>query len=215
MINSLFKSPDRNQVIALSGVFLACGLVDNYARLGVADASDMETAIYSLLQQSPPSTEAVFNGLPALHNGLGLLEELLSSSAKGENVMVLRYAVGVIYIAKKISGNATMLKEIGEGIDRVSRQVEHFSLTHTNVITNVADLYQNTISTLKYRIQVNGVASHLQQPAIAARIRCALFSGVRSAILWQQVGGNRLQLMLHRKKVLSLAKDLKKETYCV
>lgn len=212
MINNLFTSPDRDQVLALAGVFLACGLVDKYARLGVADNTDLEKAAYSLLQQNPENTEAVFNGLPNLHNGLSLMEELLSSSNRGENVMVLRYAVGVIYIAKKISKNSKMMNQIAEGINRVSRQVDHFSLTHTNVISNIADLYQNTISTLKYRIQVNGVAAHLQQPAIAEKIRCALFSGVRSAILWQQVGGNRLQLMLHRKKALSLAGELKKES---
>lgn len=213
MISSLFSNPSRDQVVALAGIFNACGLVDKYARLGVADATDLETAIYSLLQQNPANTEAVFNGLPALHNGFSLMDELLSSSPKSENVMVLRYAVGVIYIAKKICKNSAMMKDIGSGIDRVTRQVDHFSLTHTNVISNVADLYQNTISTLKYRIQVNGVADHLQQPAIAAKIRCALFSGVRSAILWQQVGGNRLQLMLHRKKILAVTRELKKLSY--
>ena len=84
-----------------------------------------------------------------------------------------------------------MLKNIAEGIDNAARQAEHFSVIHDNVFANIASLYQQTISTLRQRIQVKGNPIYLQQPGVAERIRCLLFAAVRSAFLWRQLGGKR------------------------
>lgn len=211
MLNFLFPSPTKNQLMALAGAFQACSLVDSYARLGTVPAKQMETAIYSLLQQNPSSTEAVYGGLENLEQGLATMEELLDRPKDPHNTLVLRYVLGVLYIARKVSANPQMLERIGTGIANASRQAELFSLTHANVIANIADLYQNTISTLKFRIQVNGVAEHLQQPHIASRIRCLLFSAVRSAVLWHQLKGNRFQLIFGRSTLLGLAREMKRE----
>jgi high frequency lysogenization protein len=211
MFDRLLAAPTRDQVIALAGIAQACAMVDQYARLGSADGSNFETAIYSLMQQNPASTEGVFKDISHLIDGFETVEKLLGEGRPGSHAIILRYIVGVLYIARKITGNNAMLSKIGNGIDAANKQAGHFHLTHTNVIANLADLYQNTISTLKYRIQVQGVANHLQQQAIANRIRCLLFSAVRSAILWQQLKGKRLQLMIHRRHIVKLAASLKRE----
>lgn len=207
----LVAPPTGEQATALGGIFLACGLVDSLARLGTANTGDVETALYSLLQQNPESTIAVYQGLGKLENGFETLEKVLSNPRDPGNGMILRYALGVLYIARKISANPAMLQKIGKGIENAATQAGHFSVTHANVIANIADLYQQTISTLKFRIQVNGVATHLQQQTIASRIRCLLFSAVRSAFLWQQLRGNRFQLMLRRNDLLTLARELRQE----
>lgn len=197
--------------MALAGTFQACSLVDSYARLGTAPADQMDTAVYSLLQQNPSSTEAVYGGLEKLEQGFATMERLLERPKDPHNTTVLRYVLGVLYIAKKISANPQLLDRIGGGIANAGRQAELFSLTHANVIANIADLYQNTISTLRFRIQVNGVAEHLQQPHIASRIRCLLFSAVRSAVLWHQLKGNRFQLIFGRAALLDLARKMERE----
>jgi len=211
MRDFLAPPPTREQGMALGGIFLACSLVDAYARLGSANADDVETAIFSLLQQAPESSEAIYNGVDKLENGLEVMEKILANPKSQSNALILRYVIGVLYIARKISGNPAMLEKIARGIENASAQAEHFSTTHSNVIANIADLYQNTISTLKFRIQVNGVATHLQQQSIASRIRCLLFAAVRSAFLWQQLKGNRRQLMFRRNDLLTLTRELGRE----
>ncbi len=211
MFEGLTTAPSREQVVALAGIFLACGQVDSYARLGTGNSRDLETAIHGLLSQNPESTEAVFRGVADLENGFATMERVLGNPKDPNNTLILRYVLGVLYLSRKLSRNRRMLKQVGDGIARAGAQSELFSLTHTNVIANIADLYQRTVSTFNFRIQVNGVAAYLQQPAIANRIRCLLFSAVRAAILWQQVGGSRVHLMLRRDRVLTIARELHRE----
>ena len=93
---------------------------------------------------------------------------------------------------------------IGERLEQADHQATHFSsVSHTNVIANLAQIYQDSISTFRYRIQVNGYAGYLQQDSIAQRIRCLLFAGIRAAILWHQLGGKRYHLIFSRKQLLS------------
>jgi high frequency lysogenization protein len=61
---------------------------------------------------------------------------------------------------------------------------------------------------MRLRIQVGGSGVYLQQPAIAQRIRCMLFVAIRSAFLWQQLGGTRIHLMLQRKTLVKLLPHL-------
>lgn len=197
--------------MALAGLFQACRQVDNLARLGSADSGDLETALYSLLQQNPPDTLAVYRDIGRLETGLETLRQVLEQPNEARNARVLRYALGALYLAGKVRRNRRLQKAVAEGIDRAARQAEHFSPTHPNVIANLADLYQNTLSTLNFRIQVRGTADMLGQESIASRIRCLLFSAVRSAVLWRQTGGKRGHLMLRRRQVLALCDELYRE----
>ena len=72
---------------------------------------------------------------------------------------------------------------------------------HPRLVEKLAELYTQTISTLTPRIMVNGEHGHLSNPAIAAKVRAALFAGIRSAFLWHQLGGSRWQLLFSRKKI--------------
>ena len=70
------------------------------------------------------------------------------------------------------------------------------------VIAASGALYQDTLSTLRQRIQVQGDMRNLQQPNNASKIRGILLAGIRTARLWRQVGGHRWQLVLNRRKLL-------------
>jgi len=74
-------------------------------------------------------------------------------------------------------------------------------LLHENVLANLGEVYQNTISTLQPRIMVNGEQEYLSRPEIANKIRACLLAGVRSAILWRQCGGTRWKFLFYRKKI--------------
>ena len=111
-------------------------------------------------------------------------------------------ASAVLSIERQLNSRPVMLKNIAEGIDNAARQAEHFSVIHDNVFANIASLYQQTISTLRQRIQVKGNPSYLQQPGVAERIRCLLFAAVRSAFLWRQLGGKRYHLVVYRQALI-------------
>jgi high frequency lysogenization protein len=200
----LLKKPTKDQIIALSGVFQACQLVETLAKSGSIPADRFQVCIESLFQQNPDSTEQVFGSVDNLQLGMETLQELLTLQTTAKQSDTLRYAVGVIHLSRKLLNNKTMINMIGERLEQANRQATHFSsVSHTNVIANLAQIYQDSISTFRYRIQVNGYAGYLQQDSIAQRIRCLLFAGIRAAILWHQLGGKRYHLIFSRKQLLS------------
>ena len=80
----------------------------------------------------------------------------------------------------------------------MAEQREHFDLLHATITGALASVYQDTLSTLRQRIQVVGSASALQDERNADRIRAALLGGVRASLLWRQTGGRRWRLLLNQ-----------------
>jgi high frequency lysogenization protein len=72
----------------------------------------------------------------------------------------------------------------------------------------MADLYRQSISNISPRIIVKGKPLFLQNPDTQNRIRALLLAGIRSAVLWRQLGGTRLQLLFSRKSIVSDAEEL-------
>jgi len=59
---------------------------------------------------------------------------------------------------------------------------------------------------------IRGEQSHLLNENTAARIRTLLLAGIRSAVLWQQLGGGKWKLFLKRKKYVAVAENLLRST---
>lgn len=205
------SQPTRDQVIALAGIFQACHLVETLAKSGSIPADSFATCVHSIFAQNPATTEAVYGNLPALRLGIDAMHELLTMQRGTEPSDTVRYVVGVTHLQHKLSRNRKMLQKLGQGIQRASEQAQHFSETHENVLAALADLYQKTLSTFRYRIQVNGYANYLQQTSTANRVRTLLLAGVRSAVLWNQLGGSRWHLLWHRKNILQHLQGLQRQ----
>lgn len=103
--------------------------------------------------------------------------------------------------------NSKILETLSSGVELATRQSEHFSTTHENVIANIADLYSRTISELGPRIMVNGEQHHLTNTTISNKIRTVLLSGIRSAVLWQQLGGRRWHILFTRSRYIKTAQS--------
>ncbi len=206
----MFQQPTRDQTIALAGVFQACQLVDKLASTGTVVPDQLNTAVTSLLNQNPEDTSSVFGSPHQLRTGLDTMEELLALNLTAQVPNTLRYVVSVLYLQRKLSKDKATLDKIGEGIARAAQQAELFSPTHDNVLNNLADLYQQTISTYRFRIQVKGEPDYLNQESIATRIRCLLFSAIRAAVLFEQLGGRRRHMIMSRKVILEHIRDLKR-----
>jgi high frequency lysogenization protein len=73
----------------------------------------------------------------------------------------------------------------------------------SEVIANIADLYEETVSTLVLRIQVRGEIRFLQNDINVNKVRALLLSGIRSSVLWHQLGGRRWHLLFLRRRLKS------------
>ncbi len=184
--------------LALAGVVQAAILVEQVAKTGQVPQDAYKCSIQSVFDLNPATTLDVYGGTARdLRIGLEALRDMLGGQHKHQEAT--RYALGALHLQKKLSGRRDMLNTIATRISQAASQAEHFSSTHDNVIGNLGQIYSETISTFRFRIQVMGDYNYLQQPRIASQIRALLLAAIRSAMLWRQLGGNRWQLLLQRK----------------
>lgn len=196
-------TPAQEQLTALAAVFQAATLVDKIARTGQASDADIGCLLGSLLVRDPKSTLDVYGGDDInLREGYRALVSALERNPASLQREPLRYALSLLGLERQLSKREDMLQIIGSRLDQVQQQVGHFGLTHENVIASCGALYQDTISTFRQRIQVHGDMRFLQQANNASKIRALLLTGIRSALLWRQLGGHRWQLVFSRSKLL-------------
>lgn len=190
-------TPTARQALALAGVFQAASLVDELARTGQVDQRAWETLIRATLDTNPESFEAIYGGHPNnLRRGLEALEGVVGRQQA--NPVVLRYGFSLLMLMNKLRGNDAMLDALGTRLARIQGQAEHFGETHENVIASLGEAYQETLSTLKTRIVVQGDPSLLQSRMMPERVRAILLAGIRFALLWHQQGGRRWKLVFQR-----------------
>ena len=196
-------SPLQEQLVALGAVFEAAVLADKIARTGQVSEASMGCMLGSLLVRDPKSTLDVYGGDDLnLRDGYRALISSLERNPSALQREPLRYALAMIGLERQLDKRSDMLQVMGSRLDQIQQQVEHFGLVHDNVIAACGGLYQDTLSTLRQRIQVHGDMRNLQQPNNAAKIRALLLAGIRSARLWRQLGGHRWQLVFSRSKLL-------------
>jgi high frequency lysogenization protein len=197
----IHRAPDSQaarQALALAGVFQAASLVDELARTGQVAPRAWETLINATVDTNPDSFEAIYGGHPNnLRRGLDTLEALVGR--KQANPVVLRYGFSLLLLMNKLRTDRHMMDLLGQKLARVEGQAEHFGSTHENVIASLGEAYQETISTFKTRIVVQGDPSLLQTPMMPERVRACLMAGIRFALLWHQQGGRRWKLVFQRK----------------
>ncbi|GGK81602.1 high frequency lysogenization protein HflD [Amphritea balenae] len=214
------------QAIALAGLFQAASLVEQIATRGMVPQNSFETSLASIFVTNPDSTEQIYGGADDLPANLSLgfrgLEELLDKSRTEQNQDVIRYGLSIMHLEKKLSKRPDLLQSIGERIDQISQQASYFAeadtdltenpavFTHPSVVANIASLYQDTLSTFNFRIQVTGEPRHLQNAENAAKIRALLLAGVRAAMLWRQMGGKRWHLLFFKSRLRPSVKRISK-----
>jgi high frequency lysogenization protein len=210
----LVARSSRDAVLALAGIFQSAQLVQQLAREGRADPEALQTSIRSVLALDAPDVPAIYGGLSGLRLGLGLLRDKLTGQSTPSDLEMARYVVAMIHLEGVLRRQPEMLDAIRRGIDTAQEQMKFFENdapadgVHPKLIEKLAELYSQTLSTLSPRIMVSGEHGHLMNPAIAARVRAALLAGIRSAVLWRQLGGRRWQLLLSRGRIARTAAEL-------
>jgi len=198
----------ENQTIALAGVFQAATLVDQISTVGKINQSDFDCSFDSLFAFEAATTVDVYGDLASVQSGLKTLEMYLSGEGDKPTKAMTYYILTLLKIAKQLKKNNSMSSKIFERLQTIETQSKTFDLSRINVLSKVAELYQETISTVSPRIIVKGEQSYLSNTDTASKIRTLLLAGIRSAILWNQIGGSQWRLLFSRAGYVQSAKKL-------
>jgi len=190
-----------DQVLALAGIIQATGLVVQVAKTGLLPQDSFEACVKSLFSFDPASTSEVYGGLQGLNQGLRMGQDILSSGGWVVNGDALRYGMNLYQLERRLAKRADLLANIASGLQDAGKLAEELSPVHEKVLTQVASLYTDTISTLGNRIQVTGDIRHLQNSDNTDKVRVLLLAGIRSVVLWHQLGGRWWHLLLQRQRL--------------
>ncbi len=197
-----------NITLALAGVFQAAVLVRDLAKDGAVNEDAFNALINSIYKIDAPDVVTVYGGEQNVRMGLLEIIHLLGNDKKPTDPTISRYVISMFHLERKLIHRAEMLSTLTRRVNIAISQAKYFSPTHPNVIASLADIYLNTLGTLPYRIQILGNAKYLNQTEIVNKVRAILLAGVRSAVLWQQMGGARWQIIFCRSKLTNMAKQI-------
>ncbi len=203
-----FDTSDKEnlRILALAGVFQTAYLVKQLSNTGKCEEPLFATMIQSLFKTNAPDVLDVYQGAESLSKGLQELIKLFTHNKQPKDPDIIRYSLSILHLEKKLRNNHAMLELIRKGIERARVQSTHFTLLHENVMANLASIYTDSLSTFRFRIQVLGEPMYLNQSYTMNKIRALLLAGIRSAVLWRQLGGHRWQLFLMRHSMIESSK---------
>ena len=191
-----------DRTLALAGLYQCVELVVQLAWQGHTEQAPFETCLASLFKIDANSYAEVYGGIAGVKMGLEVMGKALQKQDDSHTTERTRYSVMLLFLERKLQKDPRHLEIIRSGIESASAQLNHFDLTHINVISKLADVYREAISSLGPKIIVQGEQSVLSNPDNASRIRALLLTGIRAVVLWRQAGGKRWRLLFERNALL-------------
>ncbi|WP_094752330.1 high frequency lysogenization protein HflD [Psychromonas sp. CD1] len=192
-----------SRCIAFAAMCQAAYQVDKLACTGnVPNLKAFETSLLSIMRVDSDSPLDVFGGYSGLEIGFKSMQSQLNGNNQGRNMQVTKYIIGMLALEKKLTQDQTVCAQLGERINQVQHQLAHANIDDDLILSNLNLIYKDLISDLGPKIQVNGNPACLQQERTQHKIRALLLAGVRAAVLWRQIGGQRRQLLFSRKVIL-------------
>lgn len=190
------------QNIALAAIAQCAAQVENLAVRGTADEFAMAVCVEPLLNFSPASMAEIYPNVSQLSLGLRTLQEIFGNEKKDRTTEITRYVLGILALRQKLMTDKSMQEKVHNELDGLSFPAESVDDDQKQEFyQRLANVYQQTISTYPFRIHVKGNMEFLKDEIVANKIRTLLMAGIRSAVLWYQIGGRRWHLILYRKKI--------------
>lgn len=204
----------RDQTLTFAAICQIAAMVQTLARKGTIDESQLKIMLESIVITSPDNTLAVYGGnLANIKAGLQLVIDHLGNDSKHKDPELTRYIVSLVNLERRLNKKPAQLNALGERIEQVKRQTEHYHIVSSQVLNSLASIYSDLISPLGARIQVAGDPNILKTESNQFKVRALLLAGIRSAVLWRQVGGKRRNILFARSKILECAQQLLNEIY--
>jgi high frequency lysogenization protein len=192
------------RIIAMSAQFQAAHIVHNLA-LGKPTPTPELSCLLQALYTFNTTTSHELYPLRLLRPGLETVIEFLSRKWPKSKMPIFRYAFGFSTVAKLILKDPIRSQSIRDHLKKHEYQLQHFDVTHPNVLGNLSDLYLKTISTLPKKIFLVGHKDILSQAMVLQKIRATLLAGIRAGVQWRLQGGRGWHCLVHRTKLLQRA----------
>jgi high frequency lysogenization protein len=199
----------NEQTLTLAAVCQVAYWVQKISRSGQVDEDELALLLNSVMITSPENTMEVYGGeISHLKMGLTTLVNHLGNKSTNKDPEITRYVVSLLGLERRLSKHGDKMNALGDRITQSQRQLAHYGITSDTLISSLASIYSDLISPLGTPIQVAGEPAILKQTVNQHRIRALLLAGIRSSVLWRQVGGNRRSILFSRSKVVECAEQL-------
>ena len=166
--------------------------------------------VFAFITQ-PQQIEDVFGG-EVRHLKLGLETLIHQLNAQGDQNLT-RYWLSLLALEGKLSKNPDAKQTLGNRISRLKEQEIHYARDSETMLSIMANIYSDVISPLGKKIHILGSPDYLRQELVQNKIRAVLLAGIRSAVLWKQMGGTKWQILFSRRKLLATAKQIYSSIY--
>ena len=188
---------EKQRSIAIAALTQVAYLIESIAQEGKCDSVQFKVSLDALLDRHYTENRAFSVGSIKA-------KQLLQGTEIIYAKKILAHTASLISIEKKLSKQPDTLKHIAIGMERIQKQSHFFGdPCHENIISGIAHLYGETISTIQPRIIIRGKPEYLKQKHHTEQVRCLLFSGIRAAYVWRTHGGNPMRLIFGRKKLIA------------
>ena len=182
----------EDQTIALAGLYQSCQVVSKIAWNGEYSEQELTPLVNCILKIDSTKTEDIYMDISNLQTGLIYLKKQIVGDIFTRSSETRRYIASLKQLSDNLMSDDKCITRIQTLLKEMDSKAE--SMTIDEKAFELSNIYQKTLSGFEPRIIVNGENLYLTDQIHAARIRTALFAGVRSMILWQQLGGSKLKL---------------------
>lgn len=195
-----------DRTLALAGLAQNAELVQGLARTGKIDQFYLDSSVKSLFEFDADSVAEIYGDSSALRLGLNSVSSHFFKPKSPVQAEIMRYSFQLIQLAKKVQQSNEISLHLARSLKAVEYRLgDDFAVLDNEMIDKIADIYLECISPLKPRVIVSGEQGYLAQKETAAKVRVCLLCGLRSAHLWLQKGGSKIQLLTSRKNYQNTA----------
>lgn len=203
------------RTVALATMTQCAQLVNSLATTGQANKEQISACLDTLYVLNPKATQDVYPNISLFNTGLTALERSLGAGGMTELGDAVPYVLGMTVLQQQLNKNSTLQDLIRRRLPMLNKSSELLPQDNEDPlarhdIVGLARLYQDSLSKLSFRIHVKGDIANLKKAAIADNIRALLLAGVRSAMLWQQLGGRRWHLFFYKNRIRESAIRLRR-----
>ncbi|MED5502755.1 MAG: DUF489 family protein [Pseudomonadota bacterium] len=181
------------QTIALAGLYQACQIVSKIAWNGEYNEQELVPLINCIIKIDSTNTENIYIDVSKLEPGLVYFRKQIVGDIFTRSSETRRYIASLNKLSDTLMSDNSCIKKIQLLLKNFSGESK--SMTTDEKTIELSNIYQETLSKFEPRIVVNGENKFLTDENHSSRIRTALFAGVRSVILWRQLGGSKLKLL--------------------
>jgi len=183
------------RVLGLAGIVQSANAIVGIAKTGLVSQDTLVNSLHCIFVQKPDAISDVYRGTEDIKLGIELLMKLLFKFDLQQHGEIVRYVLAITALERTLSRRPDMSDTISNALPLIESTYPDELDT---CIPSLANLYEGTLATLEPRIQISGNKRYLQNEINVQRIRALLLSGLRSAVLWHQLGGRRWHLLFSR-----------------